>query len=247
MKKIAKFITNGKLNVPGFSIQWRIKRKQQKRNEIFDTANFKKPYRIHLGPGPNWKKPDDHWIDVDIDPRWGDLVIDFQNFDGFPLPTASVECIYGSHVFEHMSIWVTNDVFAECCRILKPQGTMRLILPDAEKSIKEYVAGNQNFDLFTRRKERARTNYGLNYTLFDCLREDFLSRSGQTDLLGKNALAHQNAWDFEAIKNDLNRAGFSQVTRCSFRQSASTIFNFEGSYKSEACETNRSLYVEAIK
>ena len=213
----------------------------------FDIDAFEKPYCLHIGPGPNWSKPNDKWINVDIDPKWGDIVVDFKNFSSFPLLTNSVECIYGSHVFEHMSIWITDSLFSECHRILQPGGVLRLVLPDVEKSIREYIAGNLNFSLFKRRKERAKLNYGVDYTVFDCLREDFISRSGQENLLGENALAHQNAWDYESIQNDRLRAGFSQVCRSGLKQSKSSKFPFEGSYACEALEEDRSLYVEATK
>jgi hypothetical protein len=85
---------------------------------------------------------------------------------------------------------------------------MRLILPDVEKSIMEYVKKNAEFDLFKRRTKRAK--HLKDYTMFDCLREDFLSRSGQP-ILGDRALAHQNAWDFESIRRDLLTAGFSEI------------------------------------
>jgi SAM-dependent methyltransferase len=169
-----------------------------------ELAAFDSPYKIHLGPGPNWTKPDKHWVDVDIDPKRGDVVVDFGQFSSFPIADKSVSCIYGSHVFEHMSIYTSQTVFEECHRVLQPGGILRLILPDVEKSIREYVSANSDFEIFKRRAERAKKQWGvLEYTLFDSLREDFLSRSGQP-ILGKQALAHQNAWEFETIKKEID-------------------------------------------
>ena len=130
-----------------------------------------------------------------------------------------------------------------------PGGVFRMILPDAEKSIKEYVSGNSEFPLFKRRRERIKTMYGIDYTLFECMRDDFISRSGQPDLLGKNALAHQNAWDFETLCSHLIQAGFKEdnLHKMSFKHSHVDYFDFEGTYPSEANEDYRSLYVEAIK
>jgi len=210
----------------------------------FDPSRHQAPFRMHIGPGQHWQKPTAHWIAVDVDPERGDLVIDFNDFTRFPLPDASVVAIYGSHVFEHMSVYATPLVFRECRRILQPGGVLRLILPDAEKSLREYVAGNASFSLFARRRARALQRYGIEYTLFECMREDFLSRSGQK-VLGKEALAHQNAWDFETIVADLTRAGFSRVERSAFQGSSNDEFRFEGTYPSEANESDRSLYVEA--
>ena len=188
--------------------------------------------------------PDEHWIRVDVEPGRGDLLLDFQGFDRFPFPDGSVECIYGSHVFEHISIYRSQRVFEECARVLRPAGVMRMVPPDVRKSIDSYLAADWSFDLFRRRRARATAQWGIeNYTLFDCLREDFLSRSAQARL-GSNALAHQNAWDFETLERDLRAAGFTTVARSSFQGSHHEFFAFEGTYPSEANESDRSIYVE---
>jgi hypothetical protein len=112
------------------------------------------------------------------------------------------------------------------------------------------MRGNSRYLLFQRRKKRAKQSWGLDdYTLFECLREDFISCTGQTQLLDPQGLAHQNAWDFETIVRDLCRAGFraEDVHRMTFRTTNCSDFEFEGSYPSEANEEYRSLYVEARK
>ncbi len=205
--------------------------------------------KLNFGPGPNWKKSGNDWYSVDIDPEIGDIVVNFQNFKALPLKTNSIECVYGSHVFEHMNIFKTPLIFKEIYRVLKKDGILRLILPDAEKSIKEYVDRNKDFELFKRRKDRAKKNYNRDYTIFECMKEDFLSPSGQTRLLGENSLAHQNAWDFETIHSDLVTAGFNteKIYKMDFQKSKSDYFSFEGTFPSEANEYCRSLYVEAVK
>jgi predicted SAM-dependent methyltransferase len=199
--------------------------------------------KLHIGPGSNWKSFDD-WKTIDIDPQRGDIVVNFNtNFKKFPIESNSVEAIYASHVFEHMSIYVTPIVFKECYRILKPGGWIRIITPNPVISMKEYLNRNQEFLLFKRRKER-----NPDYTLFECLREDFLSKNGQPGLL-KTELAHQNAWDSETLKKDLLRAGFQEnyIFESNFKESKTNHFNFEGSYPCEANESYRSLYMEAQK
>jgi predicted SAM-dependent methyltransferase len=175
--------------------------------------------------------------------------VNFQQFESLPLQDKSCSCVYGSHVFEHMSIFKTPLVFKEIYRVLEKRGVFRIVLPDAEKSVREYLSGNTNFPLFKRRRERVRTMYGHDYTLFECMRDDFISRSGQAELLGNNALAHQNAWDFETLCNHLEQAGFdkNKIRKMAFRESSVDYFKFEGTYPSEANEDYRSLYVEASK
>ena len=186
---------------------------------------------------------------MDIDPRIGDIVFNLCEFSRLPFRDGTVKCIYASHVFEHISIYKTQLLFNECFRVLKAGGYMRIIVPDVVKSMAEYLKGNADFRLFARRRERAKHIYGEDYTLFECLKEDFVSKSGQPLLLGKYALAHQNAFDFETLVKHLKIAGFKEemIWKCQFRETRCPDFSFEGEFKSEADETYRSLYCEARK
>lgn len=234
----------------GYQLDLRVRKvKSQPRHNNHQSIEAIPPFKLNFGPGPNWTKPDASWLNVDIEPEWGDIVINFQEFESIPLEDKSCSCVYGSHVFEHMSIFKTPLVFKEIYRVLDNDGVFRLILPDAEKSIREYVAGNTEFTLFKRRQERVKVKYGLDYTLFECMRDDFISPSGQPELLGEGALAHQNAWDFQTICAHLEKAGFhsNNLHKMGFQKSSVNYFDFEGTYPSEANQDYRSLYVEAIK
>lgn len=207
-------------------------------------------YKLHFGPGPGWVKPSGDWLTVDIDPDRGDIVIDFNHFEKFDLEDNSVACIYGSHVFEHMSIFAAPRVFKECYRILVPGGYMRIVIPDVRKSIEEYLKGNKEFPLFKRRAESLKKLLGYEeVSIFETLKGDFISPTGQPDLLGEMGLAHQNAWDFEAMVYELSRAGFAKekVKQKGFRDSECEDFSFEGTYPSEANEDYRSVYIEVRK
>lgn len=251
LSQLKEKLQTGSLRVGGFLVRWKVTRGGlSKRAQRRRLQQARRPYKLHLGPGGNWDKPDAHWLAVDIDPDRGDLVVDFGDFDGFPLGDESVAAIYGAHVFEHMSIFTSQVVFDECWRVLQPGGFLRLVLPDVERSIRAYIEGEADFRLFERRRERAAARWKIpDYTLFDCLREDFLSRSAQPALLGAQALAHQNAWDFDALRADLERAGFAAdaVQRMDFQETNCEDFRFEGTYPSEANADYRSLYVEAEK
>lgn len=207
-------------------------------------------YKLHFGPGPGWSKPSTDWLSVDVDKDRADISMNFNTFNGFPLEDNSVSCIYGSHVFEHMSIFSAPKVFKECYRVLAPGGFFRIVLPDVRKSIEEYIKGNSDFPLFKRREASLKKLLGVQkVSLFELLKGDFLSPSGQQSLLGSESLAHQNAWDFDAIVTELERSGFnpSFIKKVNFRQTECSDFLFEGTYPSEANEANRSLYVELRK
>ena len=205
--------------------------------------------KIHIGPGANWKKycKDNNlqeWKTLDIDSNRGDFVCNFNTkFKNLPFKSNSIEAIYASHIFEHISIYVTPTLFKECYRVLKPGGYLRVITPNPEVSMMHYLNKNKEFKLFKRRKERR-----PHLTLFECLKEDFISRTGQPNLL-KNELAHQNAWDSETLQLDFIRGGFEKkkVYESNYKKSKSSFFNFEGKYACEANEDYRSLYVEGYK
>jgi hypothetical protein len=243
-------LKKGRLPLGPIELRWELRRAERRvAASPGATATLPDPpYALHIGPGPQWKKPDASWLTVDVDPGRADLVVNFNAFRELPLPSGSVVAIYASHVFEHISIYRCPRVLVECHRVLARGGTIRIVVPDVETSIANYVAKNEAFPLFERRRRRAAATYGEHYTLFECLKEDFLSRSSQQDLIGEQ-LAHQNAWDFDSLRAALMRAGFAAeaIRRAGFRDSRCTSFGFEGSYPSEANEDYRSLYVEATK
>ena len=202
--------------------------------------------KVHIGPGIDWKKPDNTWITIDCEKSRGDIVCDFNKFTSFPISDNSVEAIYSSHTFEHISIFNIKKVFKECNRILCKGGVMRIIVPDPRRSMIEYLAGNEDYEYFKSMRKR----HGSNLTLFQCLRLNFLSPSGQTNILGKDSLAHQNGWDFESLQQELVTYGNFEkhkIKKVDFKNSCCNHFNFEGTYNSEANHTYRSLYVEAEK
>lgn len=241
-----RFLKSGRLDIGPARIAWNIAKRPRPIAKSAERTFNAPPYKLHLGPGAAWIKPDAKWLTVDIDPDRGDIVADFHDFDRFPLADEAVEAIYASHTFEHVSMYRIGRVLSECHRVLRPGGILRIVVPNPVASIREYLAGNDSFPLFVRRRERAKRVENIDLTLFECLKGDFVSRNHQPALLGEK-LAHQNAWDFEAMRAELARAGFSNVRHADFQDIGSPHFAFEGTYPSEANESDRSLYVEAVK
>ena len=210
--------------------------------------------KIHFGPGAGWDKiaGNKEWFCVDIDPNraTGKLgTVDFnKSFKSLPFSDNSCEAIYASHTFEHINPGVMPSIFKECFRVLQPDGCIRIVVPDPLESIKQYQSGNLEFELFKRRAAKHRREYGWEPTIFELMREDFVSMSGQP-ILGKLALAHQNSWDNETMIACLMRAGFHKknIYTLGFKLSKMSYFKFEENYDSEANQHYRSQYFEAIK
>jgi predicted SAM-dependent methyltransferase len=64
-----------------------------------------------------------------------------------PEPDDSVSVIYSSHMFEHLDRHEATQFLAECYRVLKPNGIIRLAIPNIEIPISEYLK-NKDADVF---------------------------------------------------------------------------------------------------
>ena len=84
---------------------------------------------LNLGCGSRYH-PD--WINIDIVPH-GPEVIQHDLSRGIPLPDASCDVVYHTAVLEHMRRSDAAAFLAECYRVLKPGGIVRVGVPDLER------------------------------------------------------------------------------------------------------------------
>ena len=84
----------------------------------------KKPLKLNLGCGPHHL---DGWLNIDSNPGEDpDVVADVTDLSMFE--DNSVEEIYASHILEHIDVRV--PVLPEWARVLRPGGTITIIVPD---------------------------------------------------------------------------------------------------------------------
>lgn len=62
---------------------------------------------------------------------------------GIPQATGAVDAIYSSHMLEHLRRDEARLVLDECLRVLKPGGTLRLVVPDLEVLVRAYLADDR--------------------------------------------------------------------------------------------------------
>lgn len=78
------------------------------------------------------------WVNLDFTP----LHPDVQQADllsPLPFATGSADLVYSSHFLEHVPRARVPDFLAECLRVLKPGGRLRLVLPDLENICRTYL------------------------------------------------------------------------------------------------------------
>jgi predicted SAM-dependent methyltransferase len=91
---------------------------------------------VNLGCGSVWHGA---WQNFDLDPQHPSI----RSMDlGRPLPFAdgSVDAIYHAHVLEHFEPAAGQRLLAECHRVLKPGGIVRVVVPDLEELAQRYLA-----------------------------------------------------------------------------------------------------------
>ena len=98
--------------------------------------------RVNLGC---WRFRLPGWINVDLDPLYGDVVADAR---ALPFATESVDEVYAGHLLEHFA--PQDNPLPEWARILKPGGRITITVPDVEKGLAGFRAGTVDFTLLHR-------------------------------------------------------------------------------------------------
>jgi predicted SAM-dependent methyltransferase len=148
---------------------------------------------------------------------------------GIPLPDSSLKGIYTEHCIEHLELVDTYELFAEFIRVLRPGGTVRIIVPDAEIYARGYIAVRDGT-----------SDKPLPYREHDGLDGIY------TPVMSVNRIfkewGHKFIYDFETLRAMLERRGFVDVVEESFRSGRDAIMLQDSDE-----HITESVYVEASK
>jgi len=111
---------------------------------VFGGEMIEEKY-VNLGCGERYRE---EWLNFDLNPR-NTAVTKCDLLRGIPLAAESCDVVYHSHVLEHLRPDEARSLLGECYRVLKPEGVLRVVVPDLEqicrlyiKSLEEGVTGN---------------------------------------------------------------------------------------------------------
>lgn len=96
------------------------------------------PLKLHLGSGTEHK---DGWINIDLAGDPVDLAWNLAH--GIPFPDGSVDGIFHEHLLEHLPLRAGDQLIAECWRVLRPGGVLRIGVPDAGAYARSYASDGE--------------------------------------------------------------------------------------------------------
>lgn len=79
---------------------------------------------------------------------WNDTIYLHDLTKTFPWADSSIDIVYSSHTLEHLSKEDGHRFLAECHRVLRPNGIVRLVVPDLRRAVNEYLGGRIHADDF---------------------------------------------------------------------------------------------------
>ncbi|MBR8827045.1 MAG: methyltransferase domain-containing protein [Gomphosphaeria aponina SAG 52.96 = DSM 107014] len=127
----------------------------------------------------------------------------------------SVDVVYASHVFEHLSSKTAKLFMSEAYRVLKKDGVIRIVVPDLYKLAKQYIVS------YDQGQEKASNDF-----LFIANLHRESTYPENRNFLAKliNSLQgyphqHKYMYDSLSLKKILTENGFSQVQESSYNQS----------------------------
>lgn len=153
----------------------------------------------------------------------------------------SVDVVYASHLFEHLSPKSARLFLAEAYRTIKPGGVIRLVVPDLYALAKQYTSSYESGD----REAYKELMWALNLHL----EGQYPSKNKLHRLIGWfQGFPHQHKYmyDFYALGERLESSGFSKITHCRHGKSPNILY-IEEVENDVWTGYRNSLYLEGIK
>lgn len=147
------------------------------------------PKKLHVGSGPLAREG---WINLDAYPYPGvDYVLDIRA----GLPFTNVSHVYAEHFLEHLELEDGLGFLAECRRVLRDDGVVRLSTPNLD-----WVWRTQyHFGAWASDREAVRDCFMLNKSF--------------------RGWAHRFLYNLQTLTAALHAAGFDEVRACAYGES----------------------------
>ncbi len=221
-------------------LKWQSKRgfgraNQQIINNYFQQNEVAK---LQIGAGTNLREG---WLNTNYFP-WQKNVLHLNAAQPFPFADHSFDYSFSEHMIEHIDYNEGLVMLAECFRVLKPGGRIRLSTPDFQFLVALYT---QNHNPIQQKYTQWMT---------DWMTERKADSAPYTDpiFIINNFVrdwGHQFIYDEKSLGFSLEKVGFSSVIRCELQQSEDTVLaNLENEQRYPADFLRlETLTMEAVK
>ena len=145
----------------------------------------------------------------------------------FPWGDGEVDIVYSSHTLEHLSRKDGKFFIAECHRVLKNNGVIRILVPDLKKLVQEYMEGAIQAPEFLER-------LGVLYSVYNNPVKNILS-----PFIG---FPHKCMYDEESLLGLMTDTGFTAAIKGGFESAIPDIHGIELSSR-----VAESVIVEGVK
>lgn len=201
------------------------------------SRSVRKRYRnsdnllVNIGVGANGRQG---WVNIDATP-FPQVNCIYDCRKSLPFPDTSVKGIFCEHFFEHIDYTEEVPYFlSECYRVLKPEGVIRLIVPDGEKYLRAYCGGGWEGLTKVRPLDSSRTDF-----YFGCKYETAMEL---INVVFRQGYEHKYTYDYATLAGALRRYGFATVLKQEYGNSLMPELCLD-----LVCRATESLYVEARK
>lgn len=94
--------------------------------------------RLNLGCGTDYKVG---WVNIDnnSDHNIARLDLNWDLTNPLPFADASVAYVYNEHLIEHLSVDQSRRAISDFLRVLRPDGILRIAMPDVRTAIDKYL------------------------------------------------------------------------------------------------------------
>lgn len=176
------------------SLRWIDRLPSDLLNRLDLVAETVEPLRIELGGGPH---PTPGYVHVDLD-RSARHLEHIAPVWRLPFPDGSVKEVLAIHVLEHVHPSMLNRTLREWRRVLAPDGSALIHVPNAPSIFKAYISGSLP------------EKWALVNALFGMYGGADIN--GPEDISANHRSDHQAMFDFPLLAHEIRRAGFGSVT-----------------------------------
>jgi predicted SAM-dependent methyltransferase len=207
-----------------------------------DWSNLSQVFKkYNLGCGPKlyqnflnigyWAQLEAGRIYKDLNGTSNTFMLNHDLRNGIPAADNSLDLAYHSHMLEHLSYQDGILFLKECFRVLKPGGTMRILVPDLELWINAYTNNNSFFF------DQYRQFGGIDPDIYVTKAAVFMGMLHNHE--------HRCGYDFESLKWVVEYAGFSDIKRTLY--ASGEVENLEILESTDPLRTMESLCMECKK